>query len=168
MWKSGKEGLRLGFLAAIEVTGKGFVGGLLVTTQHGRPLEFQCTTPVKPNPTQKILYGPTLKSYLLGELIGQTLIQRAQVKAQLVLVDDTDMLDLRQHVQVPVALCEDDDQSTNDPFLIGRQVLSFHPDAAADQNEVQSMKRWFTQDVDLLEPFERVRDALTETIKAAA
>ena len=168
MWKSGKDGLRLGFLAAIDVTGKGFVGGLLVTTQHGRPLEFQCTTPVRPNPTQKILYGPTLKSYLLGELIGKTLIQRAQVKAQVVLVDDDDMLELRPHVQIPVAMCEDDDHSDADRFLIGRQALSFHPGALSDRNEVQSMKRWFTQDVDLLEPFERVRDALTETIRAAA
>jgi hypothetical protein len=168
MSKSGKDGLRLGFLSAIEVTGKGFVGGLLVTTQHGRPLEFQCTTPVRPNPTQKILYGPTLQSYLLGELIGQTLIQRAQVKPQLVLVDDSDMLELRPHVQIPVALCKDDDRSDVDAFLIGRQALSFHPAALSDRSEVQSMKRWFTQDVDLLEPFDRVRDALTETVRAAA
>ncbi len=45
--------LRLGFLETLEVDGRGHVGGLLITNQHGRPLEFQCTTPVKPNRTRK-------------------------------------------------------------------------------------------------------------------
>ena len=78
MTANGKqEQFRLGFLTAIEVPEKGFVGGLLVTTQHGRPLEFQCTVPVKPNATQEILYGPTLAPFILGELIGATLIEKA-------------------------------------------------------------------------------------------
>jgi hypothetical protein len=41
--ESGKENFRLGFLTAIEVPERGFVGGLLVTNHFGRPLEFQCT-----------------------------------------------------------------------------------------------------------------------------
>ena len=51
------EQLRLGFLTAIEVPDKGLTGGLLVTNHYGRPLEFQCTTPVRANATQEILYG---------------------------------------------------------------------------------------------------------------
>ena len=50
------EQLRLGFLTAIEVPDKGLTGGLLVTNHYGRPLEFQCTTPVRANATQEILY----------------------------------------------------------------------------------------------------------------
>ena len=50
-----KDKLRLGFLMAFEVPQRGFVGGLLVTNHFGRPLEFQCTTPVQPNRTQQIL-----------------------------------------------------------------------------------------------------------------
>src|SRR5260221_696610 len=66
-----QDRLRLGFLTAIEVADKGFVGGLLVTNHCGRPLEFQCTVPVRPNSTQEILYGPTLIPFLLGELSGE-------------------------------------------------------------------------------------------------
>ena len=54
----------LGFLRVLELDGGGFVGGMLVTNQLGRPLEFQCTTPLKPNRTQVILYGPTLAPFI--------------------------------------------------------------------------------------------------------
>ena len=50
--KERKEQIRLGFMTAVEIGDRNFVGGLLVTDRFGRPLEFQCTTPVKPNRTQ--------------------------------------------------------------------------------------------------------------------
>ena len=46
----------------------------------GRPLEFHCTAPIKPNRAQEILYGPTLESFLYGEQIGQTLIGQSNFK----------------------------------------------------------------------------------------
>src|SRR5262245_61207795 len=98
------EQLRVGFLTAIETPEKGFIGGLLVTNQYGRPLEFQCTAPVKPNPTQEILYGPTLAPFVLGELIGGTLVEKAGIKPQLILTDREQILELRNHVEQPVAL----------------------------------------------------------------
>ncbi|MCA9043520.1 MAG: hypothetical protein KDA69_04320, partial [Planctomycetaceae bacterium] len=58
--RSDGDQLNLGFLQ-VTLTPSGYVGGLLVTNRQGRPLEFQCTTPVQPNRTQEILYGPTLK-----------------------------------------------------------------------------------------------------------
>ena len=107
MTANGKqEHLRLGFLTAIEVPDNGFVGGLLVTNHCGRPLEFQCTVPVRPNSTQMILYGPTLAPFILGELIGGTLVEKAGVKPHLILIDRAQILELRNHVNQPVALVE--------------------------------------------------------------
>src|SRR5579862_7161932 len=105
--ESGKENFRLGFLTAIEVPERGFVGGLLVTNHFGRPLEFQCTAPLKPNRTQEILYGPTLVPYVLGDLIGRTLIEKVGVKPHIVLTERQELLSLRELVQIPVA-CVDD------------------------------------------------------------
>lgn len=96
--------LRLGFLTASEIPGGGYVGGLLVTNRYGRPLEFQCTSPVQPNRMQEILYGHTLNSYVLVELIGTTLLQRIGTKPDLVLTEKEQLLELREHVAVPVAL----------------------------------------------------------------
>ena len=105
---SGKEDeFRIGFLAAIEVPERGYVGGLLVTNRFGRPLEFQCTTPVKPNRTQEILYGPTLIPFVLGELIRRTLVEKIGVKPHLVLTESSDILEVRNHVSLPVAWLDD-------------------------------------------------------------
>ncbi len=104
---SGKELFRLGFLTAIEVPERGYVGGLLVTNQFGRPLEFQCTAPLKPNRTQEILYGPTLVPYVLGDLIGRTLIEKVGIKPHLVLTERHELLGLRELVEIPVA-CVDE------------------------------------------------------------
>lgn len=103
----GKDHFRLGFLTAIEVPDRGFVGGLLVTNHFGRPLEFQCTAPLRPNRTQEILYGPTLLPYLLGDLIGRTLIEKVGIKPHLVLTEREDLLTLRDLVSIPIA-CVDD------------------------------------------------------------
>ncbi|NOX56357.1 MAG: hypothetical protein GXP27_18315 [Planctomycetes bacterium] len=98
--------LRLGFLTAIELPDKGFVAGLLVTNRFSRPLEFQCTTPVKPNRTQELLYGPTLRPFLLGELLSRPLIEKVGIKPDLIVTDRPEMLNLRQHVRVPVVHVE--------------------------------------------------------------
>ncbi|HET6324172.1 MAG TPA: hypothetical protein VFG04_05690 [Planctomycetaceae bacterium] len=119
---SGKELFRLGFLTAIEVPDRGFVGGLLVTNQFGRPLEFQCTAPLKPNRTQEILYGPTLVPYVLGDLIGRTLLEKVGVKPHLVLTERHELLGLRELVEIPVA-CVDDMPANGHPAPTAAETL---------------------------------------------
>ena len=100
--------LRLGFLTAVEVADRGYVGGLLVTNRFGRPLEFQCTSPVQPNRMQEILYGPTLLPYVLTELIGTTLLEKVGIKPHIVLTEQEALLELRGHVSIPVALVQNE------------------------------------------------------------
>jgi len=173
MTPNGKhEQLRLGFLTAVEVPEKGFVGGLLVTNQHGRPLEFQCTAPVRPNATQEILFGPTLRPFVIGELIGGALVAKAAVRPRLILTDRHEALELRNHVDQPVALVETDDGSRADeaggPVLrVGSRRLRFHAAHAADRAAVETEARVIPASADLGEPFDRVRDALAETLRAS-
>lgn len=167
-----QEQFRLGFLTAIEDPERGYVGGLLITNRFGRPLEFQCTAPVKPNRTQQILYGPTLKPFVLGELIGRTLVEKAGVKPHLVLTEQDELLDLRDHVSVPVASLSDEPtaksaQGAPKRLKLGNQVLTFHSGHDEDQAEIERQAAQIPSSADLKEPFDRVREALTETIKAA-
>src|SRR5262245_9735790 len=176
MTANGKhDGLRLGFLTAIEVPENGFVGGLLVTNQCGRPLEFQCTVPVRPNATQTILYGPTLAPFILGELIGGTLVEKAGVKPQVILTDRAQILELRNHVEQPVALVEAESQGeipegadVPRSIKLGRQNVRFHPSHAEERLSVSRDARQIPADADLQEPFERVREALQETLRSGA
>ena len=183
--ESTQDGLRLGFLAAMELPNSGYVGGLLVTNRFGRPLEFQCTAPVKPNRTQEILYGPTLRPYVLGELIGKTLVERVDVKPHLVLTEQMDILELRNHISIPVALINEDSidagsqpsplletapnaapQAPANSVRIGRHALRFHQAHPQDREAVQQATRVVSNEVDLSEPFDRIREALNETLQA--
>lgn len=169
------EQLRLGFLTAIEVPEKGFVGGLLVTNQSGRPLEFQCTAPVKPNSTQEILYGPTLEAFILGELIGGTLVEKAGVKPQLILTDRAQILELRNFIEQPLALVGKSAETGDSKeghgsasVKLGRQIVRFHPAHEADRSALTRDAATIPADADLQEPFERVREALQETLRNGA
>lgn len=94
----------LGFLTVLDYADCGLIGGYLVLNRAGRPLEFHCTTPVKPNRAQQILYGPTLEPYLFGEQIGRALVGKSDVEPEVICTDRQQVLALREFIEVPVAL----------------------------------------------------------------
>lgn len=160
---------RLGFLHVVEVASVGHVGGLLVTNHLGRPLEFQCTTPVRPNRTQEILYGPTLKSVVFSELIGKTLSDRVQVKPDLLFVDQPELLELRRLVEIPVVLLTAASESeTKDNVQFSAASGVIHSEFAADQSRVAELTRAIPESADIREPLERVAEALHETLRSGA
>ena len=175
MSNAGAE-LRIGFLTSVRTRDKGFVGGLLVTDSYGRPLEFQCTTPVKPNRTQELLYGPTLEPFILGDLLGKTLLGRIGVKPTLVVTDREGMLELRRLVSLPIlSLCGDclgDQQSagTNSSVnkaclvTVGQHQFRSHNEFSGDAESAARLTRKLAADANLQEPLERVSDALRETM----
>lgn len=162
-------------METIEVEGRGHIGGLLITNQNGRPLEFQCTTPVRPNRTQEILFGETLKPWLLGELIGSTLLDRVAIKPSLVVTSDPCLLELRNHTEVPIAVAESanggrrnaaaGDVGESRKLLLGGSVLRFHEAHNNDVDSLQKQKHLIPDSADLQEPLERVREALAETVR---
>lgn len=169
MSKNGhSDQLRLGFIAAVEVEGRGYVGGLLVTNHNGRPLEFQCTTPVRPDRTQEILYGKMLRPWLLGELIGRTLLDRVSIKPDMVITGDPDILELRNHTKTPVACTSPDipeNDSAGSQADLGGRRLRFHDAHQDDGRFVNKQIHLIPGQADLEEPLERVQEALNETVK---
>jgi hypothetical protein len=166
-----RETLRLGFLTTIEHHNDCFVGGLLITNHLGRPLEFQCTTPVQPNTTQKILYGPTLKPFVLSELIGRTLYERADVKPDLLLVDQDDLIPLREWLNIPVACLNSKAAvpvlvggAEEGTLTLGRQQLRVHHAHESDCETILQQSHLLPEQADLEEPFQRVREALQEVL----
>lgn len=162
----------LGFLRVTE-TEHGFVGGLLVTNHLGRPLEFQCTTPVRPNRTQAILYGPTLTPFVSVELIGRTLCERVSIKPDLFIIGDASLLDLRRLTHQPLA-CLAQSSAENEVLpdhlrvQLGRQTLHLHPEYPEDADRMNAVRQLIPADADLIEPLDRVQEALQETLRSAA
>lgn len=164
---------RIGYLAALETDDGAFVAGLLVTNRFGRPLEFQCTNTVRPTHAQTLLYGRTLRPFLLGELMGRALLERLGTAPDLLLTDNDAILELRNHVSVPMARVGGNSETTPDsntaPPLgrvrIGHRILSIH---SAHQSDVAALHRGaarISADADPQEPLERVRQALEETLR---
>lgn len=190
--KDTSDQLRLGFMTAVHLPDRGYVAGLLVTNRFGRPLEFQCTTPVKPNRTQELLYGPTLVPFILGELVSRTLVEKIGVKPHLILTDRHEILDLRNHVQIPVVCLFGDEANsgnlratgtnlpTNQPaadgqqgdanleVTVGNRRFRIHAAHPTDRETVEKKSAIISHDTDLQEPIDRVREALNETLGAGA
>ena len=175
----------LGFFTVVEHEQQGLFGGYLILNTAGRPLEFHCTAPIKPNRAQQILYGPTLEPYLYGEQIGQALISKGSLQPLVVCTDRPAALAVREHINVPTALVSEEKieressaasssfrldgphrQAINPPFTIGRnmvRVAAAYPDDRAEiERRLQSIREPF----DLAEPFQRIREAIEEARSA--
>ena len=183
----------IGYMLVVQPRDDVFVGGLLVTTDRGRPLEFQCTAPVAPNATQKMLYGRTLTPHVCGDVIGAALLKKATTRPSLILLGDALALDVREHARCPVAVLEDDgrgaavnalnlssaeespptremppeasvDESTG--FPLGDMRLRVHEAYREDIGQIRALG--LDVEADLSEPLERVREALGQTLRSDA
>lgn len=70
-----------------------YTGGLMVTDRHGLPLDFRYTDPVTPTRLQRALYGTALDRYLRSEVVLKTLLGAVQQRPALLLVEDERLLD---------------------------------------------------------------------------
>ena len=163
----------MGFLTIVESPTQGIFGGYLVLNDAGRPLEFHCTAPIRPNRAQKILYGPTLKPYLYGEQIGQTLLSQTNNNPLIVYTDVTDVMAVRAFVEYPILLLLPSEEAggPDAPPPSARRLVSFcernqmfavsatHQD---DRRLAQEQWAALGDAFDLTEPFERIRFAIEE------
>jgi hypothetical protein len=179
----------LGFLTVLEHEQQGLVGGYLILNPSGRPLEFHCTAPVKPNRAQQILFGPTLGPYLYGEQIGQTLLTKSALAPCAVYTDVAAAMAVRDFVSWPVALVlssqepvreqpaaalptawrvDEAHSSTPDmhAFELGRNRLAVAAGRQADRDALVARAATLAA-FDLSEPFERIREAVEEAHKSA-
>lgn len=161
-----------GFLTALASAEHGWFGGYLVLSPQGRPLEFRCSTPIAPSRAQEILYGPTLRPHLLADVIGQALVSSAETAVRLVLTDLPDMLPLgllrfeqvicvellRAEVVGPALAIE----ATADSFELKGCRATLSPASGCSREALEELLAPLATRVDLCEPFQRIRAALTE------
>jgi hypothetical protein len=164
-----------GFLTIMHEP-NGYLGGYLVTNSWGRPLEFRLSTAVQPNRIQQILYGDTLQSYLCADLIGNTLVEKTTATAQCIFTDCQPALDLRLHLQVPVVYLHVEGSSFQDSRFQAtadsepangksQWPVLCHPRFPADTAAIRQLLDDLDGRLDLVEPFMRIREAMSEARK---
>lgn len=99
-----KRPVHLGFLTALGSPLHGLIGGFLVLNLAGRPVEFHCTAPVRPNRAQVILYGATLESFVCGEQIAPALVGRTKLDLAAILTNNPNMLTALRLLKAPLGL----------------------------------------------------------------
>ncbi len=193
MTTNGQKSLpAIGFLTVTRDPEHGLFGGYLVLNSVGRPLEFHCTAPVRPNRAQEILYGPTLDPYLFGERIGPTLLQKSKSRPVAVFTDVQPAMATRQFVAMPMmfvvpAGAEDHsdlvpESAARSPqwrldaphesgraasnhlrhFTLGPYQLAVDQQHPEDETTLTHCWSEFADQIDLHEPFERIREAIGE------
>jgi hypothetical protein len=161
-----KLAISIGFLTVVENAELGLLGGYLLLNAAARPLEFHCTAPVKPSRTQEILYGPTLRPYLFGEQIGQTLLAKSKLTPVVVCTDSQPVLAARDGTQVPVVLVADGISSElGGGFSLAKNTVMTVPGFENDERAIREAWPPLADHLDLMEPFARIREALEEAQK---
>ncbi len=166
----------IGFYTVEQSEFTGWTGGLLVLNGGGRPLEFQCTLPIRPSRAHEILYGATLRDYLIGDAIGSLLLSRCRNTPLLVCCDQPEALQLDGHAPCPLALvceaAETDEGPITADMLPGYDEIEFAGSqirvAIERADEVRQTIQRLANLPDLTEPFGRIREAIGEAQKQVA
>jgi len=165
---SQKPAASIGFLTVVENTELGLLGGYLLLNAAARPLEFHCTAPVKPSRTQEILYGPTLRPFLFGEQIGQTLLAKSKLTPVVVCTDSQAVLAAREGTHIPLVWVFDGIGSVpGSGFSMAKNLVTAAPGFESDERTIREAWPALADHLDLLEPFARIREALDEAQKGA-
>jgi hypothetical protein len=166
----------LAFVTLSEVEDGVLRGGILVTDAHGKPLEFRCTSPIRPNAVQRTLYGSTLMPHIAVELVGAPLVKNVQTSPDVVLVQQEEFLTLRTRFDKPLLLARRQGQDMQLSEEVGKGqpeellsspsgkfapvVVTCHWDYPGDIAQCKQGLGWTFAICDLVEPFERVKTAL--------
>lgn len=155
-------------------------GAALVTDSRCKPLEFRCTSPVRPNAVQRMLYGNTLIPHIGVELMGLPLLRAVQKKPDMVLARDGFFLEARPKIDFPIfylrrqgeSITVEDSQKARhvsaEETVLNAPSDRFNPlvvlphwNFKADREFVVKLRAAFGY-ADLLEPFDRIDLALDE------
>jgi exonuclease VII small subunit len=160
----------LAYYTVIDDDRTGWTGGLLLLNSGGRPLEFQCTLPVRPSRAHTILFGPTLRDHLIGDVIGPLLVQKCRAPISMLCCDQPEALRLEESVPFPVVLVDEAAEESEGPIAddslsgsvtteLAGSIIRFRIEHTDIVKKIASNLGDFP---DAVEPFERIREAIKE------
>lgn len=115
-WFMAKAAETLGYYTVIEDQDTGWTGGLLLLNQAGRPLEFQCTLPVRPSRAHEILFGATLREHVISEVIGKLLIDKCRNPISMLCCDMHEAVALSKDCSFPVIFHDESRREHDEAF----------------------------------------------------
>jgi hypothetical protein len=137
-------------------------GGALVIDTVSRPYEFRVTSPIKPNQLQKILYGKSLVEYMYGELICSPLLKQLKEPVTISVCRDDHLLVARPNLRFPLISIGKQNLGTDATSGIR---INTHKNFSGEQAHAEVLLNTMMQQIDLFEPFDRIKLAVSEVHK---
>lgn len=152
-------------------------GAAMVTNLRGYPLEFRVCMSVRPSAVQKALYGKSLGSYMITELVGKRLIAELRHRPNLVVVNRSGALHTDSpHPLLFVTGADTYVRKDGDPYLYRRldpvtgegkalAVLSATASKAVFDTGIEQLSQAYRY-FDPIETFGRMKTALEVLAKS--
>lgn len=156
--------IMLAYLMCPQDAAGSYLGALMLTDHRTRPQHFSFVSPIRPTKIQRILYGPTLDEHLKVDVIGKKLLSDLPYVPELLVVETPELIGVRRVVHLPTAFLT----KTGDGDIEPGRLTSLRYDTGAytdDEEVVGQILASLETTVDLVEPFNRMREALKEAIK---
>lgn len=168
--KPEKTTATIGYFTVVNDEHTGWTGGLLVLDRGGRPLEFQCTLPVRPTRAHEILFGSTLAAHLVSHVIGKLLVANCRTPLTILCCDQIAALEIESFTSSPVALIREAAElnggSVSPDMVAGSEPVEVAGSSflvpVERREEVARMASCYIDLPDAVEPFERIREAIKE------
>ncbi len=147
-----------------------FRGGVLLTDEKTKPIEFRITTEVSLDELQKIIYGDSLKEVLFKEKFGIDLLNALKEKYDIVLTKDKDLLTIRKSIDAPVIFVR-----KFDPFMAkdkySHKIINIYNKfdplmitiSKEDEKKLISISKALNEiykNFNIMEPFQRIENAI--------
>jgi len=162
------DGACLAYLTCPQDASRGFLGAILVTDARTRPLHFGYVTPIRPTVIQRILYGKSLDVDVKINVIAKKLLQEGLSRIPDVVFVDSEMLIAARSVfGVPVARLWRRPPDAKEGVTISTYLYDTAGNTA-DEHAVGRIVTELEQSVDLIDPFDRIQEALKEVLKDPA
>jgi hypothetical protein len=144
----------------------GFLGAILMTDYRARPLHYAYVQPVKPTKMQRILYGTTLDEQIKVDVIAKKLWEGLPSKPDVLFVDSADLIAVRRICGIPTALLAKIPESELKPSSLATLQFDVGP-FKSDEPVIGQVLASLETTCNLVEPFSRIRQALTESLKSS-
>ena len=165
----------VGYIRIVELSPDLFRGGILLTDLRGKPQDFRCTSAIKPNAVQRILYGGTLIEHMALDLCGLPLLKALPKTPSVLFADCQELLVLRPTTEIPSLWLRrqseiqlpgranagsEAEMVASEGGLFDTVLASCHADYGEDLSETVEYLRQIGQVLDPLEPFARIMAAM--------
>ena len=154
--------------------GRAVRGAILVSDTLTEPIEFRCTSPIRPTVIQRTLWGGRLNGHIATVLVAKPLLAAITNPVNLIVVRKAEFLEHRDAVSQPMVQLLRQEQLSAASLLAetakndtldgnGRfdsVVLKVHKKHVEDRTEAQKILKSVFQTHDVFEPFDRIANAL--------